>query len=60
METKPAAPTMRLMSAVLMLVAAVIFAWIGFRSLPRNNTYIILAIVFAILAASGFRRARRL
>ena len=59
METKPAAARMRFVSAVLMLLAALIFAWIGFRSLPRNNTYVILAIVFAILAASGFRRARQ-
>jgi hypothetical protein len=31
---------------------------VGFRSVPRNNTYVILGIVFAILAASRFRRAR--
>ena len=48
----------RLLSAALMLVAAIIFAVVGFRSVPRNNTYVILAIVFAILAALRFRRAR--
>ena len=48
----------RLIAAVVMLVAAIIFAIVGFRSVPRNNTYVILGIVFAILAASRFRRAR--
>jgi hypothetical protein len=49
---------MPFIAAVLMLIAAVIFAVIGYTSAPRNNTYVILAIVFAILAASAFRRSR--
>lgn len=48
----------RFTGAVLMLVAAIIFLIVGFRSGPRNNTYVILGIVFAILASASFRRAR--
>jgi len=58
MTTQGGPPKARLLSAVLMLVAAVVFATIGIRSVPRNNTYVILGIVFAILAAASFRRAR--
>jgi len=48
----------RLVGPVLMLVAAVIFAVVGLRSVPRNNTYVVLGIVFAIIAAARFRRVR--
>ena len=48
----------RLVAPVLMLVAAVLFAAVGMRSVPRNNTYVVLAIAFAIIAAATFRRAR--
>jgi hypothetical protein len=44
--------------AALMLIAAIIFAVLSFHSVPRNNTYLILAIVFALLAALRFRRAK--
>ena len=58
MTTQGGPAKMRLMAGVLMLVAAVMFAAIGFRSVPRNNLYVILGVVFAILAAASFRRAR--
>ena len=48
----------RFAAAVAMLAAAIIFLIVGFRDTPRNNTYVVLGIVFAILAAVRFRRAR--
>jgi hypothetical protein len=48
----------RLAAAVTMLVAAIIFWVVGFRTVPKNNSYVILGIVFAVLAARQFRRAR--
>ena len=49
----------RLAAAVTMLVAAIIFrVVVGFRTVPKNNSYVILGIVFAVLAARQFRRAR--
>ena len=48
----------RLLSATLLLLAAIIFLVVGLRTVPRNNTYVVLGAVFAILAAVRFRRAR--
>ena len=48
-----------LLAAFAMLFAAVTFGFIGYRAVPRNNTYVILGVVFAILAAVRFRRARK-
>jgi hypothetical protein len=48
----------RLLSATLMLFAAIVFLVVGMRTVPRNNTYVILGAAFAILAAVRFRRAR--
>lgn len=48
----------RLLSATLMLFAALVFLVLGLRTVPRNNTYVALGAVFAILAAVRFRRAR--
>ena len=49
---------LRVASAALLLVAAALFFVIGFRSVPRNTTYVVLGVVFAILALARFRRAR--
>jgi hypothetical protein len=48
----------RFLSPILFLVAAILFAALGLRSVPRNNLHIILAIVFALIAATRFRRVR--
>ena len=48
----------RFAAAVAMLAAAIIFLILGLRAVPRDNTYVVLGIVFAIFAAARFRRAR--
>jgi len=48
----------RTLSAMLLLFAAIVFAVVGLRAVPRNNTYVILGIAFALIAAAQFRRAR--
>ena len=50
--------TTRLLPALAMLLAAIVFLIVGFRDVPRNNTYVVLGVVFTILAAVRFRRAR--
>ena len=48
----------RFFPAYALIFAAIVFLIVGFRAEPRNNTYVILGVVFAILAAARFRRAR--
>lgn len=48
----------RILAASLMLFAGIVFLVIGFQSQPRNTTYIILGVAFAIIAAARFRRAK--
>jgi drug/metabolite transporter (DMT)-like permease len=48
----------RILAGSLMLFAGIVFLVIGFRSQPQNTTYIVLGVVFAILAAARLRRAK--
>ena len=48
----------RTIPGIIFLVVAIVFAFLGLRAVPRNNTYVILGIMFAVIAATQFRRAR--
>ena len=48
----------RLISVAAFVLAAVVFLYIGMADAPRNNTYIVLGIVFGILALVRYRRSR--
>ena len=48
----------RTLPGIIFLVVAIVFAWLGLRAIPRNNTYVVLGIAFAVIAAAQFRRAR--
>ena len=48
----------RLVSVAAFVFAAVVFLYIGMADAPRNNTYIVLGIVFGILALVRYRRSR--
>ena len=48
----------RMISVAAFLIAAVVFLYIGMANVPRNNTYIVLGIVFGILALARYRRTR--
>ena len=45
--------------AVLFLVAALTWIIVGLHTVPRNTTYIVLGIAFALIAAAQFMRARK-
>jgi hypothetical protein len=44
--------------AVVFLIVGIVFFIVGLHTIPRNNTYLILGIAFALIAAIQFRRAR--
>jgi hypothetical protein len=48
----------RLIGAVLLFFAAGVFVGIGVRGEPRNATYIVIGIVFLVLALARVRRYR--
>jgi len=50
----------RAVPGIVFLFAAIVFAMLGLRSVPRNNTYIIIGIAFALIGLVQFRRARSL
>jgi len=48
----------RIGSAVIVLIVGIVFFMLALHTVPRNNTYLILGIAFALIAAVQFRRAR--
>ena len=50
---------LRLVSAVLFAMSALVFFLAGFRAAPRNTTFVVLGVVFAMFAVIRFRSARR-
>ena len=44
--------------AVIFLIVGIVFFILALHTVPRNNTYLILGIAFALIAAIQFRRAR--
>ena len=44
--------------AVILLIVGLVFFILALHTVPRNNTYLILGIAFALIAAIQFRRAR--
>ena len=50
---------LRLVSAALFALSAVLFLVVGFRSEPRSTTFVVLGVVFALFAVVRFRSARR-
>ena len=48
----------RTVLGMVFLFVAIVFAFLGFRGVPRNNAYVSLGAAFAIIAATQFRRAR--
>jgi hypothetical protein len=44
--------------AVIFLIVGIVFFILALHTVPRNNTYFILGIAFALIAAIQFRRAR--
>ncbi len=44
--------------AVVFLIVGIVFFIVGFHTVPRNNTFLILGIAFALIAAVQFRRTR--
>ena len=49
----------RLVSAALFGASAFLFFVVGFRSDPRNTTFVVLGVVFALFALIRYRSARR-
>jgi hypothetical protein len=43
---------------MVLLIVAIVFAILGVRAVPRNNTYLILGIAFALIGLAQFRRAK--
>ena len=50
---------LRLVSAALFLAIAILFFLLGYQSTPRNVTFMLLGLVFAIFSAIRFRSSRR-
>ena len=48
----------RIGPAVIFLIVGIVFFILALHTVPRNNTYLILGIAFALIAAVQFRRAR--
>jgi hypothetical protein len=48
----------RIGPAVIFLIVGIVFFVLALHTVPRNNTYLILGIAFALIAAIQFRRAR--
>ena len=44
--------------AVIFLIVGIVFFVLALHTVPRNNTYLILGIAFALIGAIQFRRAR--
>jgi len=48
----------RIGPAVIFLIVGIVFFIVARHTVPRNNTYLVLGIAFALIAAIQFRRAR--
>jgi hypothetical protein len=48
----------RIAPAVILLIVGIVFFILALHTVPRNNTYVVLGIAFAFIAAIQFRRAR--
>ena len=48
----------RTVPGMVFLFAAIVFGMVGLHSVPRNNTYIIIGIAFALIGRAQFRRAK--
>jgi len=43
---------------VILLIVGIVFFILALHTVPRNTTYLVLGIAFALIAAIQFRRAR--
>ena len=48
----------RQLPGYVFLVVAIVFGFLGLRTVPRNTTYLAIGIAFAVIALTQFRRAR--